>query len=473
MEVLFNAVRIPVLSYIVIYRRSSLNKIKRIVWSDENTELLKKLWCSDVSMDEIRAAFPHLETNHIYGKAVRSLKLPARKSFLVKNGAWSEAETNLLKSLWCTEISNLVLLESFPSRTLTNINTRGIRYLGLPTRINFSPSLSDTWTDIETKILINLWNTEATVSTLGGTLPNKTKSAINRKAERLGLAPRPLSVKALATSKSNKSRTRDLNIDTITEIADSYKTKSEFRRNDPSAYSSASKLGLLDKVSFVGVTFNYPQTSLLEIIKLLFPLKTVRYNDRKAIRPKEIDVYVVEDKVGFEYDGLNFHSKALDIEQDNIKNKICEDAGIKLYRILEVSKNDPIPYIINQLWQYGFDVSLIDINDIKAKIANHYKSKEDIQNIIDKYESSVAFRKENYNLYVFLKKNNMLDMMNDILPKVVTEEDILYAIRDCKVKQDFFKSNPSLYQRMMKDKVKYNIAFTEYSKVPDKDKHLH
>lgn len=74
-------------------------------------------------------------------------------------------------------------------------------------------------------------------------------------------------------------------------------------------------------------------------------------NDRTVIYPKEIDIYLPELRLGFEFDGTYWHAdpdfyKADDIidnietaeeiwEKDRQKDQICESAGIMLIRIKE------------------------------------------------------------------------------------------------------------------------------------------
>lgn len=54
-------------------------------------------------------------------------------------------------------------------------------------------------------------------------------------------------------------------------------------------------------------------------------------NDRKAIFPKELDMYMPDNKVGIEYDGLYWHKETSLVE----KTDICDDKGIRLIRFYE------------------------------------------------------------------------------------------------------------------------------------------
>ena len=59
------------------------------------------------------------------------------------------------------------------------------------------------------------------------------------------------------------------------------------------------------------------------------------HSDRKQIFPFELDVYIPDLKIGIEYDGDYWHSLADMIKRDEIKNRICEEKGIKLFRVKE------------------------------------------------------------------------------------------------------------------------------------------
>lgn len=99
-------------------------------------------------------------------------------------------------------------------------------------------------------------------------------------------------------------------------------------------------------------------------------------NDRTAIKPRELDAYLPDLRLGFEFDGYYFHAdprffKETDFigkkgktakeiwEDDKAKDLMCENAGIKLVRINEYDwKNDKenciknMEKIINTLIEY-------------------------------------------------------------------------------------------------------------------------
>lgn len=47
---------------------------------------------------------------------------------------------------------------------------------------------------------------------------------------------------------------------------------------------------------------------------------------------KELDIYSDKLKIAVEYDGVYYHS---DVDSDLMKNKLCKEKGIQLYRVRE------------------------------------------------------------------------------------------------------------------------------------------
>lgn len=93
------------------------------------------------------------------------------------------------------------------------------------------------------------------------------------------------------------------------------------------------------------------EKELLEYIKSIYN-KNIEINTRSIISPKEIDIYLPDLKLGFEFDGTYFHADsrfynesffivkkhltAKEIwEKDKEKDLLCESLGIKLIRIKE------------------------------------------------------------------------------------------------------------------------------------------
>ena len=250
----------------------------------------------------------------------------------------------------------------------------------------------------------------------------------------------------------NKAMGRDLSHENLKVIAQKYRCRTDFLREDCSAYTTARRLGILDDITShmaKGIQTNWPQNLLFEVVKYLFPENTIRYNDRQAIKPKEIDVYVVGSKIGFEYDGKNFHQIE---ENDKVKDDICLAAGIKLYRIKEVSKVNPLPHILIQLQGHGFDISSINPNDILLKCVNSIVSEEELVTIANKYCDFLEFKKKEPKVIKLLKAYGTLEkhtkhmVKTRVTPTICELRNFLLC---CKNKNEVF-ANGRMYQRMIK-----------------------
>lgn len=76
------------------------------------------------------------------------------------------------------------------------------------------------------------------------------------------------------------------------------------------------------------------ELELYNYIKSITNLK-VCHTDRKTIFPRELDIYIPDLKLAFEYDGDYWHSLPNVIENDKSKNNLCEQHNIRLIRIKE------------------------------------------------------------------------------------------------------------------------------------------
>ena len=108
----------------------------------------------------------------------------------------------------------------------------------------------------------------------------------------------------------------------------------------------------------------------------------VIHNDRTVLRPKELDIYIPELKIGIEYNGIYWHSFERSQNKYMHRNKsiACKNLGVRLIHIYEFENLDEQIYKLNQLI-LGNDVfgndfnknSLLDIPKTKPNII--YKDK--------------------------------------------------------------------------------------------------
>ena len=79
------------------------------------------------------------------------------------------------------------------------------------------------------------------------------------------------------------------------------------------------------------------EKELLEYIKTIIPNKEIIENDRNILDGKEIDIYIPELKIGFEANGLIWHSEKFNFDKNYHldKTKQCLNKGIQIIHIFE------------------------------------------------------------------------------------------------------------------------------------------
>lgn len=112
--------------------------------------------------------------------------------------------------------------------------------------------------------------------------------------------------------------------------------------------------------------------SISEVSVLNFCEDIVGYKlNKKIINNREIDIYIPEYNIGFEYDGLYWHSDKFYTKNEHLnKTQLAEKNGIKLYHIFEdewIYKRKIVKSIIrNKLnsFDWIYDVKCCDISEI-------------------------------------------------------------------------------------------------------------
>lgn len=226
--------------------------------------------------------------------------------------------------------------------------------------------------------------------------------------------------------KRNKMVGRNLTTDKLKEIAINYKTRSELQKNDPSVYKTALDKGILDEICSHMIKQNYskPQLILKYILQGIFLNEKISYNNRKIISPYELDLYVKNYNIAFEYDGKGWHEKEDVIIRDKEKEKLCKEKNILLIRIIENNRNyitDIKQQLIENLSKINNwcnieiskkDILNIDEDKIYKSFNESLLDKEKILNIIKKYDNYKDFRKNELNLYNKLLRNKLLHYLN-------------------------------------------------------------
>ena len=272
------------------------------------------------------------------------------------------------------------------------------------------------WTKEEEDKLIELYSNNFNIDL--ATVLNKTKSQIDNKGYRLKLnkSKELLSkVSSIGNSTRIANGGRNLTFDALKDIASKYKTRIDFIRGDEAAYQSARLKGYLGDICshMTVIKFSIPQLILREITDSILNDKA-SYNNRKVLKPYEIDVYYEEFKLGFEYQGIAWH---LNNKNDKIKSEMAIDKGINIIYIHERSRNYEED-IKHQLIELLSDINKITNNKItkkdilNCKVKNIYLdlyNKEELIQITKNYMTFYEFKMKERSVYRKLCKLKLID----------------------------------------------------------------
>lgn len=145
-------------------------------------------------------------------------------------------------------------------------------------------------------------------------------------------------------------------------VSASKKTRKTGKKSTPGVVTFKPKSNLPQGVS-------REETELYNIIQLEFPKKIIYRSNRQILGGKELDMYIPENKLAVEYDGVFFHSSAKkDDEFYHLwKTVECEKRGIRLIHILsdewELKRSLVIDLIRKSLGKF----KLIDSKDCFIK----------------------------------------------------------------------------------------------------------
>jgi len=352
------------------------------------------------------------------------------------------------------------------------------------------------WTKEEIKTLKKLYpnNLNINISEKLG----RTKSSVEGKAFRLGLRKNK-KMRSMASSMGG-IKNENLTYDNIKKTALKYKTKIEFIRGDKNSYDKARRNGWLSKICehMTVIRFSIPQLILREL-----NTESI-YNDRKTIKPYEIDIFYRKYNLGFEYQGYYWH---LNNERDLIKNVVIKNKCVNIIYIYEWGRDyekdiktqltDNLSIINNitglTIKKEDINGYNIDMEKIYTKLYNKeelinigrsykdfkkFKNKEpnvvrklyklglineatshmgdkisrcsrnivDIKNTISKYNTLTDLRKNDLSLYKYIKKNDLNRLIKH-LPKTKTtfsRGELLLEISKYRTKCRFRAENPKM-----------------------------
>jgi len=243
---------------------------------------------------------------------------------------------------------------------------------------------------------------------------NRTVSSVYSEAHILKLK-KSKEFKSWLIGKRNKMTGRDLSPSLLQEIALKYKSRAEFQTMDPSAYSTARRLNLLDSICkhMIKASFSIPQLILQDILNEILKSECL-YNSRKIIPPYEIDLFYQEFNLAFEYHGKRWH---LNNVRDERKLKLFNEKGIKVFYLIENNRNyeeDIKNQLILLLPQIN---SHCNKNITKEQISNYaiknpYKkvyNEEKLISVAKQYSSFKEFRTKEKPIYVKLSRMRLID----------------------------------------------------------------
>ena len=140
------------------------------------------------------------------------------------------------------------------------------------------------------------------------------------------------------------------------------------------------------------MTFIKHSSDELEIIKYINDLGVECKSDRKILHGKEIDIYVPSMKIGFEYNGLIWHTEKYGKDKNYHLNKTieCNKEGVKLYHIFEDeyhNSKDIVLAKIKHILKKDYDLPKIyarkcTVQVINSSVAKDFLNKFHIQGFV-------------------------------------------------------------------------------------------
>jgi hypothetical protein len=291
----------------------------------------------------------------------------------------------------------------------------------------------------------------------------RTERSVAKKANILGLK-KSKNHKSKCIAKRNKMVGRDITVELIIKESKKYKTKSEFQRKDPSLYSAARRLNVLNDVCehMIPQSFSIPQLILKEILTQLLNVKII-YNSRRIIKPYELDIYIPDYNIAFEYNGKLWHNSN---QNDLKKQMICNEKNIKLFTIKENNrkyeieiKNQIIMLLpeINNITNLNLvkdDVNNIILGDVFSEIYN-YRS---LHEVCKKYTSFKSFIENEKSIYRKILKIKKIDEFTSHMKdrrKRRTTDEIAAIISKYEFLLDLIKNDQSTYSYIKKFNLNY------------------
>jgi len=294
--------------------------------------------------------------------------------------------------------------------------------------------------------------------------------SIATKAHKLNLIKDELFVKNnLKTSliKRTKENNRDLTFSLLKKIAKKYKTRGEFQKADPSAYKTARCKNIIDDVCshMVSQCYSTPQLMLKYFFENILKEK-VSYNNRKTIKPYELDIYIKKYKFAIEYNGKKWHKNN---QNDKIKKDLCKSNGITLLVIPERDrhyerdiKNQLIENIdlINDNLNLNISKAFIKSFDFNNCINDSIFNMDDLKKLISKYKYLKEFKEKELKTYRKILRIKRKDLLNPLIKKrkSYNNDDIIKKSKKYIYLSDFIKNETNMYNQVMNNNKQHLIS---------------
>ena len=357
---------------------------------------------------------------------------------------WTNNEIELLRNLYSTTNVNMTveIIKKSKRQILNKARTLGLKKSDNYVRV------SNPWCELEINFLIENFSKMKTKE-ISEKL-NKKYDEVRWMIQKLKLKKDSKYISSMST-KRNIDRSGDkYNIDNLKDIANMYKTRSQFINGNPIAYDTARKRGVLNEICkhmYVG-KYSTPQLIMKYILEDFFNEKCL-YNDRKTISPYELDVYFPDRKIAFEFNGIFWHKN--DDKKNLDKNKLCKEKSIDLFIVEERSQNY-FEDIREQL-------SIILKSDIKIEpdydlIFENIFTYEKIREEMSKHDSLEELKVNDPKLYRKLHTMKIYkEMTSHIKKKRVRrwcEEDAISIISEFQTMKDFLENYGKTLHRWIK-----------------------
>lgn len=337
---------------------------------------------------------------------------------------------------------------------------------------------SKKWDSIEKQKLIELYpNTETKII---AQIFNRSIKSINCAANKLGLKKSVEYEKKLyeinreRVIKRNKTIGRDLNVELLTEIAKKFKSRSDFQKGDGSAYCAARGLGILDEICshMSKRSFSKPQMILRNILDELFKCKSL-YNDRRIIKPYEIDIFYPEFNLAIEYQGRYWH-KFQHNENDSIKEKLFKEKGINIIYFYEKTRDyekeikeeiiEKLPIICELT---GLNITEDEVKDVKiGQIEYVIYNKEEALRVAKNYTTYKEFKEKEPHSFKCLSKMGCVKEgtkhMTDVFNHFRTIEGMEETISKYSFLGDFIENESKLYGYIKRHKLEHLLKNLTY-----------